>query len=170
MQLTKGQVSLKPPAISDAKDISLLANNRKVSINMRDRFPYPYTEQNALDFIANQQNKTPAETFGIFYNDKAIGLIGLFPQEDVYRFSAELGYWIGEPYWGKGITPDAINLIVPYAFDVLKLTRIYADIFDSNPASMRVLEKCGFTFEGVFKKSVFKDGKFLDSRRYAIVR
>ncbi len=169
MELTNGQITLKALQSSDAKSISALANNRRVSINMRDRFPYPYKEQDAIDFITNQQNKTPAETFGIFYNNVAIGIIGVFPQEDVYRFSAELGYWIGEPYWGKGITAVAINLMVPYAFEVLKLNRLYADVFSINPPSMRVLEKCGFTFEGIFKKSVFKDGKFLDSHRYAKV-
>jgi ribosomal-protein-alanine N-acetyltransferase len=166
MQLTNGIITLKAFELADAENICLLANNKKISGNLRDAFPYPYSIEDAYKHIKNSA-KDPLQNFCISYQGKAIGSIGVFPQQDVYRFSAELGYWIGEPYWGKGLTVMAVNLIVPYGFEILKMKRIYADIFSGNPNSMRVLEKCGFTHEGTFKDSVYKNGEFLDSQRYA---
>ncbi|HXP50563.1 MAG TPA: GNAT family protein [Bacteroidia bacterium] len=166
MQLTNGIITLRAFETADAENICLLANNKKISGNLRDVFPSPYSIEDAYRHVKNS-TKDPIQNFCISYQGKAVGSIGLFPQQDVYRYSAELGYWIGEPYWGKGLMVMAVNLIVPYGFEVLKMKRIYADVFSGNPNSMRVLEKCGFINEGTFKDSVFKDGKFLDSKRYA---
>jgi len=95
-----------------------------------------------------------------------VGTISLDRDEDVYKHTAEIGYWIGEPYWGKGIVTTAVELITDYGFDQLKLKRIHTGIYEYNKASIRILEKCGYKFEGIFEKNVFKDGEFYDEYRY----
>ena len=168
--LTDGTITLKPLSPPDAEGFAALANNPNVSATMRDGFPYPYTLSHARAFIEAQQGSQPPHVFGIHYNGAIIGATGLHPQADVYRFSAELGYWIGQPYWGKGLTTRAVNLMVPYGFNTLQLNRIYADVYSSNPPSVRVLQKCGLIGEGLFKDSVFKQGRFLNACRDAIGR
>jgi RimJ/RimL family protein N-acetyltransferase len=129
--------------------------------------PYPYTEKDAEFFIGLCRNEKPAVTFAIDYNGDLSGCIGLVTQHDIYRLSAELGYWIGEPYWGKGIATSAVNQIVEYGFTEIGLIRIYSGIFDFNKASQKVLEKAGFHPEGIFRKSVIKNDIILDEYRFA---
>lgn len=105
--------------------------------------------------------------FGIDYNGEYVGNISLVPGQDVYRKSAEIGYFIGEPYWNKGIATVAVDLITEYGFGVLGLVRIHTGVFDYNPSSQRVLEKCGFRKEGVFRKAILKEGKIRDEIRFA---
>ncbi|MFY9228802.1 MAG: GNAT family protein, partial [Bacteroidales bacterium] len=95
--------------------------------------------------------------------------IGLVRQTDVYKLSAEIGYWIGEPYWGMGIATKAVRLITEYGFNTLGLVRIYTGVFDFNKASQRVLEKAGFNLECIFEKSVFKNDKICDEYRYGLI-
>lgn len=163
------EVILRELKYSDKANLAILANNRKIWDHVRNFFPHPYTEKDAEDFISKCSVEDPRVTFAIEYNMELTGIIGLVLQTDVYHFSAELGYWIGEPYWNKGIATQAVKKILNYGLRVLKLERIFTGVFAYNKASQRVLEKCGFELEGVFRKSVFKNNKFVDEFRYAAV-
>jgi RimJ/RimL family protein N-acetyltransferase len=154
-------------------DIPLLAeyaNNVNVSKNLRDAFPYPYSIQDATDFIAMVNKQNPKTFFAITYQGHYVGNISLLPGTDIYRKSAEIGYFIGEPFWNKGITTKAVSLIVEFGFTTLDIVRIHTGVFEHNRASQRVLEKCGFTKEGTFKLSLCKNGIMSDEIRYAIVK
>lgn len=155
---------------SDAPSIAQHANNRKVWAGVRDIFPHPYTLSNAKDFIEMATEEQPVHIFAIEIDGKAVGAIGFHPQEDVYRYSAEIGYWLAEPYWGKGYMSEIVQLFVKKVFERSNVWRLYAGVYHTNIGSQRVLEKAGFTREGVLKKAVFKDGKVLDEVRYALLR
>ena len=165
--MTDGIVTIRKFRRSDKFRMAELANNEKISINLRDAFPFPYTIADAEAFIAGCIRQNPVEIFAIEYHGQYVGNIGLHKQSDVYSKSAELGYFIGEPYWNKGITTRAVNLICEYGFKELDIVRIYSGIFEYNPASQRVLEKCGFEKEAVSKNAVCKKGKIYDEIRYA---
>ncbi len=163
------KITLRRLEPSDKTRMAQLANNKKIWDNVRDAFGYPYNEKNAEEFIQRQAKSDTEKVFVIDHNDEFCGLIGMIYQKDVYRKSAEIGYWIGEPFWGKGIVTKAIELIARYAFDELKLMRIFAGVFEYNVGSMRVLEKNGFQKEGISKKAIFKNGKFWEEHRYALL-
>jgi RimJ/RimL family protein N-acetyltransferase len=169
-KLTNGDVSLRPLNETDAQALALLANNKKISDNLRDAFPCPYKLEDAVGFISVCEQEEPVFTFAIEYKGEFCGIIGLVKQMDVYRLSAELGYWLGEPFWNKGIMNKAAGLIVKYAFDHLDLIRLFSGVFEYNKASRRVLEKAGFTLEAIFKNSVFKNGKIFDEYRYCYLK
>ncbi|MBN1927805.1 MAG: GNAT family N-acetyltransferase, partial [Prolixibacteraceae bacterium] len=156
MQLKKENVSIRPFRKSDAPRLAELANNKKIFDNLRDGFPHPYTLADAEKFIEIFQDQKPVQVFAIEYEGEYAGNIGLHVGEDVYRKSAEIGYFLGEPYWNKGIMTKAVKLIVEYGFKHLDIVRIYTGVFDYNHASQKVLEKCGFTKEAVFKKAIYK--------------
>lgn len=170
MLLQKENVSIRPFKKSDVPRLAELANNKKIFDNLRDGFPHPYTLADAEKFIEIFQDQKPVHVFAIEYKGEYAGNIGLHVGEDVYRKSAEIGYFLGEPYWNKGIMTKAVKLIVEYGFKHLDIVRIYTGIFDYNHASQKVLEKCGFTKEAVFKKAIYKNGKICDEIRYAIVK
>ncbi len=151
----------------DAHALSKYANNRKIWINLRDGFPHPYTLEDAKQFIAYAVAEHSETFFAIASSKEAIGSIGLSVGQDVHRYTAELGYWLAEPYWGQGIATESICTIAKYAFEKLELVRIHAEPYVSNPASTRVLEKAGFQYEGRLKSNVYKDGKLLDQLMYA---
>lgn len=165
-----GRVVLTPLSKEDASDIAHLLNNKRVWDNIRDYVPHPYFEKDAYDFIDSISEENPAMTFGIRWEGTLAGVIGFKPQTDVYRKSVEVGYWIGEPYWGKGIATQAIRQIVDYGFSNLDINRIFAGVYSHNTPSMKALEKCGFQKEGVFRKAVIKNGVFLDEQRYGILK
>ena len=154
---------------SDAAAIVKYANNPKVSQNLRDRFPNPYTLKDARQWIASALHVKPRTHFAIATHEEAIGSISLELQPDVNCKSAEIGYWLGEPFWGKGIATNAVRKVVEHAFQTYDLVRIYAYVYETNPASAKVLEKAGFSREGTLRKSVFKNGKILDQFLYAIL-
>lgn len=163
--------SLRLYTVEDAEFLARYANNRKIADNLRDGFPHPYTVENAREFIAIALAKTPPTLFAIADADnQVIGGIGLMVKTDVHRFTAELGYWLGEPFWGRGIVTASIKAIVEYGFDKLGLLRIFAEPFDLNIGSSKALEKAGFVFEGRLKNDVFKNGVVRDSLMYAITR
>lgn len=143
-----------------------LANNKKIFDNVRDHFPFPYKEEHAEAFIKKTLKEDPRQTFGIEYKGDLCGAIGFIPQNDVYRKSAEVGFWIGEPYWGKGIVTRAIQLITDYGFNELNLARIYAGVLEYNIGSMKALEKNGFKKEGVLIKAAYKNEQFYDEHRF----
>ena len=167
MELKSGNIVLRGLRRSDAKRLSDLADNEKISRNLRDGFPNPYTVADAENFLAKFTNQDPVTYFGIDYMGEYVGNISLVPCQDIYRMSAEIGYFIGEPYWNKGIVTTAVHMITEYGYNHLGIVRIQTGIFEYNTASQRVLEKCGFLKEGIFRKSIFKQGKLWDEVRYA---
>ncbi len=161
---------LRPFHEEDAPALARLLNNKKIWNNIRDYVPHPYFEQDACDFIAICQKEDPHYTFVVEYEGELAGVVGLVPQADVYRISAEIGYWLGEPFWGKGIMTEAVKQMVDYGFKHLNLIRIFTGVFDFNKGSQRVLEKAGFKLECVFEKALIKNGVVYDEYRYAIIR
>ena len=165
--LKQGDITLRHLRETDNSSIAILLNNKKISDNLRDRVPYPYSSEDADHFLNIISKQDPVTTFAIEYKELFCGVIGLFLQEDVYRKSAEIGYWLGEPFWNKGIMTKAVDLICHYGFENLDIVRIHTGIFEYNKASMAVLEKNGFVKEGVSRKAVFKNGKLWDEHKYA---
>ena len=163
----ENRVTLRPLGEGDVETLSLLANNRKIWDNVRDYFPHPYTEDNAREYIRLVSSGELKTIFGIQYDGLLCGCIGLHAQTDVYRLSAELGYWIGEPFWGKGIASAAVGHVTVFGFEQLQLTRIFAGVFSFNSASMKVLEHNGYLLEGISTKAVIKNGQVWDEHRYA---
>jgi len=167
MILQKEKVRLRLLEMADRKMLAELINNKKIWDNVRDSIPFPYFEQDAVSFINAVAESEVSDTFAIEYDGDFCGVIGLVFQKDIYRKSAEIGYWIGEPYWGKGIASLAVGLLTDYGFNRLHLVRIFAGVFEHNFASMRVLQKNGYTKEAVLKKAVIKNGIILDEHRFA---
>ena len=165
-----GQYIIRDWQIEDAPSIAKYANNRKIWMNLRDAFPYPYSLRDAESFISRVIEANPITVFAIANPSKAIGSIGLMPGKDVHRHTAELGYWLAEPFWGQGIMTQAVKSLTAYAIRDLKLHRIFAEPYTTNPASARVLEKAGFICEGILRSNVFKDGKVLDQFIYCCIR
>lgn len=163
-------VKIRKLTAEDAEAMAKLANNIKIAENLRDGFPHPYTLSDARTFIEKFKDQDQTFIFAIEYNGEYAGNIGLVPETDVYRKSAELGYFIGEPFWNKGITTEAIKHICEFAFQNLDIIRIHCGVYEYNKASQRVLEKSGFEKEGVFKKAIFKKSRIWDEVRYAKVK
>jgi RimJ/RimL family protein N-acetyltransferase len=170
MTITDNNIKLRPINKSDSDKLAELCNNKKIWDNLRDFIPFPYTTEDAADYIGYCQNEDPQQSFAIEFNNQFAGIIGLIIQPDVYRLSAEIGYWIGEPFWGKGIATKAVKLITEYGFNTLGLVRIHTGVFDFNKPSQRVLEKAGFKLEGIFEKSVIKNNKICNEYRYALIK
>lgn len=163
-------ITLRPLELSDASQLATLANNKNIWDNLRDYIPFPYSVHDAESFITQTKQENPKQNFGIEYKGEICGVIGVITQNDVYRKTAEIGYWIGEPYWGKGIATKAIALITHYGFEQLALIRIHAGVFEYNISSMKVLEKNGYKKDGIFKNAIIKNEKIYDEHRYYIVR
>lgn len=170
MKLESATCSVRSWEWRDRDAIVRHANNRNVWINLRDRFPYPYTINDARNWLECVVGHQPETNFAIDVAGEAVGGIGFILQPDVARRSAEIGYWLGEEFWGRGIATNAVIAVTDHAFANHDLCRIYAHVFDWNRASARVLEKAGYEFEGRMKKSVTKDGQTIDQLMYAIVR
>lgn len=154
----------------DAASIARNGNNRTIWRNLRDRFPHPYTEDDAVGYIKFILAKNPYHSLAIEVEGQAVGGLSLRVGQDIERLSAEIGYWIGEPYWGRGIMTDAVDLLTDYAFGALSLERVFAVPFATNLPSCRVLEKVGYVREGLMRRSAIKDGQILDQYLYAKVR
>ena len=165
--MVSGNVSLRYLGTGDADVLAKLANDQQIWDNVRDCFPRPYSLQNALEFIATTSSEVPRVTFGIFFSDELAGVLGLIMQSDIYKLSAEIGYWIGQPYTGRGIATSAVELGTNYGFRDLGLRRIFAGVFEKNVGSMKVLEKNGYAKEAIFKNAILKNGEVLDEYRYA---
>ena len=164
--LAADNVTLREFKPDDKYRMAELANNPKISIDLRDGFPNPYTVEDAENFLEKFANQESALVLAVEYNGVYVGNIGLHKGMDVYRKSAEIGYFLGEPYWNLGIMTKAVNLICDYGFKTMDIVRIHAGIFEFNPASMRVLEKCGFKREAIREKAVFKQGKVWNEITY----
>jgi RimJ/RimL family protein N-acetyltransferase len=166
-QLELKRCTIRPWRLGDAESLTRHANNRKVWLSLRDKFPHPYTTEDARRFLEATVESDPITIFCIEVNGAAVGGIGLHLGIDVHRHTAELGYWLGEKFWTRGIMTEAVGAFTDFCFDKFSLRRIYAEPFANNRASARVLEKSGFLFEGRLKNNVFKDGMLLDSFLYA---
>lgn len=158
--------------LSDAKDLAMALSNRKIQDNLRDGMPYPYTEQDGIDYISSMISADENETFAfaITVDDKAVGSIGVFRQDNIHRQTAELGYYIAEKYWGKGLMTEAVTQMCEYVFEKSDIIRIYAEPFAYNAASCRVLEKVGFQYEGTLRSNAVKNGKVIDMKMYSLLR
>ena len=146
----------------DLQELVSQANNINVWNNLRNYFPHPYTEEHGKAWLEKVVNALPAINMAIEADGKLVGGIGLILNGDVYIKSAEIGYWLGEQYWGKGIATEAVRQMTEYAFYYFDLVRLYAEVFETNKASMRVLEKNGYYLEGVRRKAVFKNNVLMD--------
>lgn len=151
----------------DAPLIAQLANDRDVWVNLRDRFPHPYELAHGEAFVASAAAENPPVHLAICVDDRAVGSVGLSLGKDVERVSAEIGYWLGKPFWGRGITSKALYSATLYGLETFKLTRIFAIPFTHNAGSIRVLEKAGYVREGTLRQSAIKDGVVLDQYLYA---
>jgi RimJ/RimL family protein N-acetyltransferase len=168
-ELTTGRV--RSWKWEDRNSIVHHANNRNVWLNLRDRFPHPYALSDAESWLEVIIGRHPETQFAIAsLSDEAVGGIGFILQQDVAYRSAEIGYWLGEDYWGRGLATEAVREITRYAFAHHDICRIYAHVFEWNVASARVLEKAGYLCEGRLKKSVTKDGQTIDQLMYAITK
>ena len=157
------RISLRPWQKPDRHRLAGLANNMRIWNNVRDRLPHPYTLQHADAFIAYCAAQKPPHVLAVTVDDQIAGCIGLEMQTDISRLSAELGYWIGEPFWSKGIATEAVKQVLEYTFQSFpSLVRIYAGVFEKNAASMRVLEKAGFYLEGIRRRAVVKNEVIMD--------
>ncbi len=158
--------------LSDAADLAAAISNKKVQDNLRDGLPYPYTEQDGRDYITEMLSADENETFAfaITADNKVVGSIGIFRQGNIHMRTAELGYYIAEEYWGKGIMTEAVKQICKYVFDKSDILRIYAEPFAYNAASCRVLEKAGFQYEGTLRDNAVKNGRVLDMKMYSLLK
>ncbi len=168
--LTEGNILLRRLEDSDREPLAKLVNNKKIWDNVRDMLPFPYTHKDAETFIKLAKLEKTPMTFAIGYEERFCGVIGLTAQSDIYRKTAEIGYWLGEPFWNKGIATIAVKLITSYGLHSLGFIRIHTGVFEYNKGSMRVLEKNGYAKDGIFKKSIIKNGQIWDEHRFSITR
>lgn len=169
MHLGCGSCIVREWRDSDREALVRFANNRGIWRNLKDRFPHPYTAADAEGWLALNRTNPERTGWAIEVDELSVGGIGLLPLADVHLRTAHIGYWLGEPYWGRGIMTDAVRAVSDAALGRLGFLRLEAPVFAWNPASMRVLEKCGYECEGVMRKSVIKDGEVIDSMLYARV-
>jgi RimJ/RimL family protein N-acetyltransferase len=169
MHLEGARCLVRPWRAADIRPLVRCANNPNVSRQLRDRFPNPYTPADARAFIDSVSRMRPATTFAIEVDNEPVGGIGFSPGSDVERYSAEIGYWLGEQYWGRGIVADALSLVTAYAFRECGMLRLFALPFADNARSIRVLEKAGYQREGILRSSSVKFGKPRDQALYAKV-
>lgn len=160
--------TLRPFTINDLESLVKHANNFEIAKNLRDGFSHPFTMEIGKKFIETSMNDKPLHRMAIDVNGEVVGAIGIHPQTDIHRKNAEMGYWLAQSYWGKGIMTKAIMQMVDYGFKNFDITRIFATPYGTNIGSQKALEKAGFILEGKFEKTLFKNGEFLDELVYAV--
>jgi len=171
MTIRSESVRLRPWEAGDEEALARLANNRRVWRNLSNRFPHPYTYEDAVSWICEAQ-KRPEDSrqFAIVCDEEVVGGAGFAREEDLRTRTAEIGYWIGEPYWGRGIATRALKLATELALREFDFVRLQAGVLAWNRASCRVLEKAGYTLEGRLRQQGFKDGEVCDILMYALLR
>lgn len=170
MLLDLGDVKVRSWRKDDLKALLKHADNAKIAANLRDQFPHPYTRRDGIDFLEYTQMQEPECSFAIEFGGEAVGGVGFLIGRDIARISAEMGYWLSEVYWGRGIATRAVTAMSEWAFDNYKLTRVFALAFAHNAASVRVLEKSGFERECLLRRSAIKQSVVLDQILFAKVR
>lgn len=163
-------VALRPWRVSDRDTLVNLGNNPNIARYLTNAFPSPYTKEKADAFVAMANQEDPPRILAITLDEQPVGAIGLHPQMDIHCQNAEMGYWLGEPYWGRGIMTRAIRLMATYGFTHLPVNRIFARPFSTNIGSQRALEKAGFTLEARLQGTILKHGEVLDELIYGIRR
>lgn len=158
--------------LSDAADLAAALSNKKIQDNLRDGLPYPYTEEDGKEYISSMLSADENDTFAfaVVADGKAVGSIGVFRQTNIHRCTAEVGYYIAEEYWGKGIMTSALREACDFVFNNSDIIRIYAEPFTYNKASCRVLEKVGFQCEGILRNNAVKNGNIQDMKMYALLK
>ena len=149
----------------DSEPLVIFLNNENVTRYLTTRIPNPYTEQDALLWIT--EHSKVGINKAIEYNGVLVGAIGVRPGEFDYKRMAEIGYWIAEEYWNKGIATAALKEMTSQIFSTTDIVRLVAPIFNGNKGSKRVLEKCGYQLEGIFKNAIYKNDCFYDEAIYA---
>ena len=167
MKLTLSRSVVRSWTVDDLGSLVKYADNRKIWLNLRDRFPHPYTRRDGREFIQLARSQRPPTMFAIEVDGEAAGGIGFVQHVDVERVSAEIGYWLGEPFWGRGIVSEALVAVTKYAIETHHLTRVFAVPYAHNEGSCRVLEKAGYVLEGRLRRSAIKDGQIVDQMQYA---
>ena len=170
--VAKVNIILREWGIDDAPALAEAINNKNVLDNLRDGIPFPYSEEDAKEFIKDMLSveKGSQYAFAIQYDGQVIGSIGAFCKDNIHRLTAEMGYYIAEPYWGKGIATEAVRQLCAYVFKNTDILRIFAEPFAFNQASCRVLEKAGFVLEGTLRQNAIKNGRIVDMKLYAICK
>ena len=158
--------TLRPWKKSDLDSLVKYANNKNIAKFLTNKFPHPYTKKDGIAFIKFASTTEPIHIFAIDVDGEAVGGIGIHPQSDIHEKNAEIGYWIAEPFWGKGIASKAIKMMIDFAFITFEINRIYAMTFETNTVSQNVLIKNGFVLEAHFKKIVFKNNEYFDELIY----
>ena len=161
---------LRPWKASDINSLIKYANNWNIAKNLTNQFPHPYTIQDGKAFIEYATKDEPIHLFAIEVNQEAVGGIGIHPQSDIFIKNAEIGYWLGEPFWGHGIVSKAIKQIIQFGFSTFDIERIFARPYGTNFASQKILEKNNFLLEGRYNNILYKNGEYLDELIYAIRR
>ena len=169
MRLDCGQCIVRHWSRADRDSLLENADNRNVWRNLGERFPHPYTGEDADGWFSLLEGMADPSHWAIEVDGVAVGGVGVDPGELEYARSGRFGYWLGESYWGRGIMTDVARAASDFALQHFGLVRLEAPVFEWNPASMRVLEKAGFEREGVLRRSVFKDGEIIDAVLYAKV-
>lgn len=170
MRLQLSLCTIRPWRETDAESLARNANNREVSIHLRDRFPFPYGVEQAQTFLGWISKQPSPTVWAIEVSGEASGGIGIELHTDVERVSAEIGYWLGQPHWGQGIVTEALKAVTAEAFTQFEITRLFAVPFADHAASVRVLEKAGYVREGHLRRSAIKDGKIRDQLLFAAYR
>ena len=170
MLLDLGDLRVRDWRKDDLDALLRYANNPKIAANLRDQFPHPYTRRDGIDYLNYVRSMDVPMSFAIEYGGEAVGGIGFKQGVDIARLSIEMGYWLAEPFWGRGLTTRAVAATSEWAFDNYKVVRIFATAFSHNVASIRVLDKSGFQREGIMRRSAIKNGLILDQILYAKVR
>jgi RimJ/RimL family protein N-acetyltransferase len=170
MLLDLGDLQVRSWRKADLDALLRHANNPKIAANLRDQFPHPYTRRDAIDYLNFVRDQRPERSFALQHGDEAVGALGFQIGVDISRVSAEIGYWVGESFWGRGLATRAVGAITDWAFSEYRLTRVFAMVFAYNAPSIRVLEKAGFQKEGILRRSAMKNGVVLDQVMYAKVR
>lgn len=163
-------LQLRPWQMKDAANLVAICNNKKIWDSIRDLMPHPYTRSDAIDFLGMAMAKKPLENFCIEADGAVVGNIGLVRFSDIYRKKLEIGYVVGEKYWGRGYATEAVRLMLDYAWKQFDVVKIFASVYESNRASMKVLENNGFSLEAVHKKGVYKNEKYLDEYIFSVFR
>lgn len=164
-------IVLRPWAIRDVRQLAAIADNKKISDNLRDGLPFPYSVKDAREWLnAILPENYPPRFFAITVDKQLIGSIGLVTKTDIYRKNIELGYFLAEKHWGKGIATKAIKAATSYAFSDFDVIRVYAETFSDNPGSRKALEKAGFSLEATIRRNIIKNGIIKDSCIYSVLK
>jgi RimJ/RimL family protein N-acetyltransferase len=166
----RSDVRMEPWGRQHKEGLLAAADDERITRYMSDQFPYPYTGRDADEWLAICEAQDPPLSFTILVDDTVAGGLGSAPRNDVWTGSAEIGWWLSPPYWGRGITTAAVQRYIEYCFEDLGLHRVDAGVFDTNRASARVAEKVGLLFEGIATDGYLKNGRLFDRLQYGLAR